>query len=592
MIIEQNIMVSMRDGVKLATDVYRPEQKGRWPVLVTRHPYNKDFRFPLPGWEDKRLAININLFAERVVEAGYVIVVQDVRGRYASEGEFIPFLFESHDSVDTITWAAAQSWSNGQVGMFGVSFQALAQWQAASLQPAALRAIAPSQSPHAGSLYLYQGGAFMLSVALTLVLGSFLPDQMKRRIEHGQATSEDMEALTQALSDFQARFIQLPLIEQPAMRDAAPYYFDWLAHPDFDDYWRATLSEKSFERVSIPALTIAGWYDIFLRNDLRQYQIMKQCGGSELARQQQHLVIGPWSHGNFMWGYADRQYGDSGSAVSEQSVHMLTDIQLRWFDRWLKGFDNGVEQDKPVHIFVMGIDRWRQEDAWPLPDTHYHSYYLHSTGNASTASGDGVLSSTQMAQGEADIYRYDPLYPVPTRGGTNIAPKQQGDFGPYDQREIEKREDVLCYTTVPLEHPVEVIGPIELVLYVSSSACDTDFTGKLVDVYPDGRAELLTDGILRARYRESFEYPVLMEPDRIYKLRIDLGATANVFRRGHCIRLEVSSSNFPRYDRNSNTGGVIATEKAEDFVPAINCVYHNELYPSHLILPVIERGRE
>ena len=415
MIIEQDIMIPMRDGIKLATDVYLPEREGKWPVLVTRHPYNKDARFPLPGWENKRIAANINLFAERVVKAGYVMIVQDVRGRYASEGQFVPFLFERRDSVDTIAWAASQPWSTGQVGMFGVSFQALTQWQAAIAQPAALCALAPSQSPHAGGLHLYQGGAFMLATALTLVLGSFVPDQMRRRLEDGQATSTDMEMLTQALSDFQARFAQLPLVEQPAMRDVAPYYFDWLAHPDQDDYWRTTLSEEAFERVSIPALTIAGWYDLFLRNDLRQHQIMKQRGGSELARRQQHLIIGPWAHGNFLWGYAERQYGENGSAVSEQSVNKLTDIQLRWFDHWLKGLDNGVEQEKPVHIFVMGIDEWRQEDAWPLPDTHYRPYYLQSAGNANTASGGGVLSATQMAQGEEDVYWYDPHHPVPTR---------------------------------------------------------------------------------------------------------------------------------------------------------------------------------
>ena len=591
MIIEQDILISMRDGIKLATDVYRPEREGKWPVLVTRHPYNKDFRVPLPGWENKRIAVNINLFAERVVESGYVLVVQDVRGRYASEGDFVPFHFESSDGVDTIAWAASQPWSTGQVGMFGVSFQALAQWQTALAQPAALRALAPSQSPHVGGLYLYQGGAFMLATALTLVLGSFVPDQIKRRVEDGQATSADMERLSQAVSDFQARFAQAPLVEQPALRDVAPYYFDWLAHPDLDDYWHTTLSEDAFEHITVPALTIAGWYDLFLRNDLRHYQLMKRQGGSEIARKHQHLIIGPWGHGNFMWGHADRQYGEGGSAVSEEAVNRLTDIQLRWFDHWLKGLENGIEQEKPVHIFVMGIDEWRQEEAWPLPDTHYRSYSLLSAGNAHTASGGGILSATQMAQGAEDVYRYDPAHPVPTRSGAKIAPKQQGDIGPYDQREIEAREDVLCYTTAPLEHPVEVIGPIELVLYVSSSARDTDFTGKLVDVHPNGHAELLTDGILRARYRESLARPVLMEPGRTYELHIDLSATANVFRRGHRIRLEVSSSNFPRYDRNPNTGGIVATEDAAHFVPAINRVYHNELYPSHLILPVIERER-
>lgn len=583
MIIEQNVMVAMRDGVKLATDVYRPEGEGRWPVLVVRHAYNKDFRFPFPGWEEKPIAINVNLFAERVVEAGYAIVLQDARGRYASEGEFTPFLFEGSDSVDTIAWAGGQPWSTGRVGMFGVSFQAMVQWMVTMERPEGLRTIVPSQSPHAGGLYLYQGGAFMLATALTLVMGSFAPEQVKRRIESGQATVAEMERLKEAMGDFQARFAQLPLSEQLALQGAAPYYFDWLAHPDQDEYWRATLAEEALERVSIPALTIAGWYDLFLRNDLRHYRLMKQRG----ENRQQHLVIGPWGHGNFMWGYAERRYGEA--AVSEQAVNMLTDIQLRWFDRWLKGVDNGVEEEKPLKIFVMGIDEWRQEEDWPLPDTQYRRYYLQSSGDANTAGGGGVLSVTQMARGEEDEYVYDPLKPVPTRSGENIEAKMQGDLGPYDQREIEMREDVLCYSTEPLERPLEVIGPIELVLYVSSDACDTDFTGKLVDVYPDGRAELLTDGILRARYRELLSQPVLMELGRVYELRIDLGATANVFRAGHRIRLEVSSSNFPRYDRNSNSGGDIATEKTEDFVTAVNRVYHNELYPSYLVLPVIER---
>jgi len=588
-IIEQNSMIPMRDGIKLATDIYRPAQEGQWPVLVTRHPYNKDFRFPFPGWEDRRMAVEVNLFAERVVEAGYVIVVQDVRGRYASEGDFIPFLFDAQDGVDTIAWAASQPWSSGQVGMFGVSYQALAQWQAAIAQPAALRALAPSQSPHAGGLYPYQGGAFMPAMVLGL-LGSLVPEEVKRRADKGQATSADMEQLTQALGDFQAQYTRLPLTDQPVLRNPAPYYFDWLAHPDFDDYWRTSRPEDFYKHVSIPTLTISGWHDIFLLNDLRQHQGMKQYGGSALARQQQHLVVGPWAHGNFMWGYPDRSYGEGGAAASPLAVSMLTDIQLRWYDHWLKGLDNGVEQAKPVRIFVMGIDQWREEEAWPLPDTHYRPYYLHSGGHANTAHGDGTLSTKQMVQGSEDVYCYDPHNPVLTISGFAIDPKQQGNPGPYDQREIEKREDVLCYTTAPLEHPVEVTGPIELVLYVSSSACDTDFTGKLVDVHPDGRAERLTDGILRARYRESLEQPVLMEPDYIYELHIDLGATSNVFLAGHRIRLEVSSSNFPRFDRNSNTGGTIATEQAEDFVPAINHVHHNEAYPSHVILPIIERA--
>jgi len=263
-------------------------------------------------------------------------------------------------------------------------------------------------------------------------------------------------------------------------------------------------------------------------------------------------------------------------------------MHLRWYDHWLKGIDNGIEQAKPVQIFVMGTNIWREEEAWPLPDTQYRSYYLHSQGHANREQGDGTLSTELAGQEPEDVYHYDPRYPVPTVSEATD-PGEQSEMGPFDQRTIETREDVLCYTTPPLEHSTEVTGPLELVLYVSSSALDTDFTGKLVDVHPDGRAEILSDGILRARYRQSLAEPVLMEPDQICRLRIALGATSNVFLARHRIRLDVSSSNFPRFNRNTNTGGNIATERAADLKSSINRVHHSHVYPSALILPIIER---
>jgi len=285
--------------------------------------------------------------------------------------------------------------------------------------------------------------------------------------------------------------------------------------------------------------------------------------------------------------FAERDYGPQASTRAID----LPGIHLRWFDRWLKGIDTGVEQEKPVRIFVMGIDQWREEADWPLPNTQYPRYYLHSAGRANSSAGDGLLSTDAPADEPADVYCYDPRNPVPTVGGAVTLEVSPTEFntGPLDQRRVEERDDVLCYTTPPLERPVEVTGPIELVLYVSSSAPDTDFTAKLVDVYPDGRAEILTDGILRARYHESLTAPVLMEPGAMYELRIDVGATANVFRVGHGIRLEISSSSFPRFDRNTNTGGIIATESEDDFRQAVNRVYHSAAHPSYLILPVIER---
>jgi len=326
-------------------------------------------------------------------------------------------------------------------------------------------------------------------------------------------------------------------------------------------------------------LNISGWYDIFLWGTFQNYQGMQQRGGTEHARRNQRVIIGPWTHSNFTGSFPEREFG---AAASSDALD-LTGLQLHWFDRWLKETDNGVDREPPVMLFVMGIDRWRAEADWPLPGTQYRPYCLHSAGRANTLHGDGTLSDEPP-----DVYLYNPLRPVPTVGGQILMPGGNAN-GPRDQRAVEMRDDVLVYSTPVLERPVEVTGPIELRLFVASSARDTDFTGKLVDVYPDGRAMILTEGILRARYRNSFTAPELLEPDAIYEIRLDLWATANVFLPGHRIRLEVSSSNFPRFDRNSNTGGEIANEAASDYRPAINRIFHDAAHPSRLILPIIER---
>jgi putative CocE/NonD family hydrolase len=331
-------------------------------------------------------------------------------------------------------------------------------------------------------------------------------------------------------------------------------------------------------------LNLGGWFDLYLGGTLANYQGMKQRGGSADARKPR-LIIGPWSHLNTTGTFPERDFGPFSSTAAAG----ISNAQIRWFNYWLKGIDNGFEQEKPVKIFVMGINQWREEEDWPLPDAHYHPFYLHSAGRANSLTGNGFLSNKQPKDEVEDIYLYDPRNPVPTVGGATLMPGGQANAGPRDQRSVEQREDVLCYTTGPLQQPVEVTGPVELVLYVSSSAQDTDFTGKLIDVYPDGRAELLTDGILRVRYRESFSHPALMEPGQIYELHIDLAATSNVFLPSHRIRLEITSSNFPRFDRNTNTGGIIATESERDLVQAMNRVHHNSMHPSHLLLQIVER---
>jgi putative CocE/NonD family hydrolase len=579
-VVERNVMVPMRDGVKLATDVFRPVGEGRWPVLVTRMPYNKELL--LPDDPERRVFMELDLDSQRVIRAGYVIVIQDTRGRFASEGVFVPFADERNDGADTIAWAAKQPWSSGQVGMYGISYQGITQWQAAADAPPALKAIAPGQSPGIG-WYPYQGGAFWLSVIAGWTATQGVPGDLQRQVARGEATQGELEAVVRLEEDLSQVYEHLPLVDVPAFRDRAPYYVEWLSHPGLDDYWRRFGPEDTVESITVPAFVLAGWYDYFLTKDLASYKAMRERAGSELARKQTRLIVGPWSHGNFWAYYPNRR---ELMALAGQDAIDLTGMQLRWFDRWLKGVENGADGDKPVRIFVLGTNLWRDEDDWPLPATQYRPYYLHSGGRANGAGEDGTLSVEQPGEEPQDVYHYDPHDPVPSLSPAIISSEPTFFL---DQRPVEDRVDVLCYASAPIERPLEVTGPVRMVLYASSSALDSDFTGKLVDVHPDGYAELLTDGILRARYSDSLSQPALMEARKVHELAIDLGATANVFLPGHRIRLEVSSSNFPRFDRNTNTGGVIATEGEADFVTAVNTIYHNRTYPSHIILPVIER---
>jgi putative CocE/NonD family hydrolase len=575
--IEKNLMVPMRDGVLLATDLYRPDQPGPFPVLLTRLPYNKDGQL-LSGYFD----------VLRAVQAGYVVVAQDTRGRWASDGEFNPFFDEARDGADTIAWAAAQPWSTGAVGMIGGSYYGATQWTAATEAPEALRAIAPfvtTDQYYDG--WAYQGGAFQLGFNLHWTLMALAAAEVTRRMAAGAAGPADFAALVAALDDNDAMFRRLPLLGLPELAGLAPYYDDWLRHPSYDDYWRATAPRESFGQITVPALNVGGWYDLFLAGTLANYTGMKARGGSDAARRYQRLVIGPWAHGPMDGWFPERSYG---LAAGIQAAD-LTGLQLRWFDWLLRGTDTGLAGEKPVRLFVMGANVWRDEDDWPLPGTDYVDYFLHSRGRANTAGGDGGLSADPPGDEPEDVYLYDPRDPVPTTGGPTFLPGLfiGANAGPRDQRAVESRHDVLCYTSEPLAEPVEVIGPVLAVLHVSSSAPDTDFTAKLVDVAPDGRAENLADGILRARYRESLSEPSLLEPERVYQVSVDLVATAVVFAAGHRIRLEVSSSNFPRFDRNTNTGGVIAAEGEADLRQAVNRVHHTRARPSRLVLPVIRR---
>ena len=576
--IEKNLEVAMRDGAVLATDIYRPAGGDALPVVLLRLPYNKENPVLL------FLAGDIL----RVAQAGYAVVVQDCRGTFASGGEFDPYFQEAKDGADTIAWIAAQPWCSGVVGMMGASYYGATQWLAASEQPPALRAMAPFiTTDQYYDRWTYQGGAFQLGFMLQWASSTFAVGEVVRRLGQGRADMADFGAAIAGGDGVAAAYEHLPLNDVPGLKGFAPYYLDWLAHPSYDDYWRAAAPCEHYEKITAPALNFGGWYDLFLGGTLANYTGMKTRGGSEAARAHQRLVIGPWVHGYNGGVYPERNFG----LMAMDAVADVTSQQIRWFDHWLKGEANGVPDDKPVKLFIMGLDAWREEADWPLPDTRFEKWYLHSGGRANSAAGDGVLSTTAPHAEQADTYLYDPRDPVRTCGGATFLPGLfiAANAGPRDQREIEARADVLCYTSEVLNEDTEVTGPVSLSLFVSSSALDTDFTGKLVDVYPDGRAMILTDGILRARYRESLSTPKLMQPGTVYELQIDMVATANLFRAGHRIRLEVSSSNFPRFDRNTNSGGVIAEETATDFVVATNRVWHDGSHASHLVLPVIRR---
>ncbi len=578
---------AMRDGVELATEVYLPDGDGPFPVILQRTPYNR--RSPAPG-SDCDAAVG-RYFAER----GYATLNQDTRGRYRSEGEFDAMRQEAHDGYDAVEWAAAQPWSNGKVGMVGGSYVGLTQWQAAGEQPPHLVAIAPHYS---SSDYLqgwtYQSGAFDLWFAQSWTSQTLAPDTLQRRLEAAglpaAAVQQEVAAFVAAgreklLDDW---LWQLPLKDFAAFRrdgNIAAYYDEWLERPGYDDYWAHLDVELKYPRIRVPALVTGGWYDIFQGGTVRNFIGMRDEGGSEAARNGTQLVMRALCHAC----PPDTTAGEID--FGPDNTFDLNAAWVRWFDYWLKGIDNGVPNDPAVRLFVMvppdegtaGGGFWITADQFPLPDAVETRFYLRSGGNANTAAGDGLLT-TDGPGGDADEYVYDPADPVPTVGGNMCCANDLLPSGAFDQRAVERRSDVLVYTTEPLGDDLAVIGPVQVELWATSSAPDTDFTAKLVDVHPDGYAHNVSEGIIRARYRNSDYRESWLTPGAAHDYTIDLGYTATVFRRGHRIRLEVSSSNFPHFDRNPNTR--TAFGESADVQPATQRVLHDDLHPSRLVLQV------
>ncbi|MGK7377671.1 CocE/NonD family hydrolase [Planococcus sp. 1R117A] len=582
-IYETDIKVPMRDGIKLATNIWRPEGDKPAPTLLVRNPYGMN-NLPSDGTIPNLLEL---------LEAGYAIVYQDCRGSFNSEGDYVDMANEPEDGVDTLDWLSNQPWCDGNIGTYGPSYLGFVQWASVTNGGNNLKAIAPSvtSSDYYKAPWYSDGGAFSLHTSFFWITSMGLSGAMRKltTLKDPNLISEiygDLQELTDIMDDPTPHLSKMPLNEQEQLKKHSPLWSEWLEHPSHDEYWTGMATIDKIEEVKVPALNIGGWYDILVNATLASYTAMKQRDGSEAARKEQLLIIGPWDHGSYQGIYPDRQFG---IAASIQAVDTTT-LHRKFFDRWLRGEKEALEGMAPVRIFVMGIDQWRDEQDWPLPDTQYTDYFLASSGQANTSEGDGILRSDSPQAEQKDTYTYDPLDPVPTLGGRTLMPVQANSTGPVDQSPLKAREDVLFYSTPVLEKSIEVTGHVSLNLYASSSALDTDFTGKLVDVFPDGRSIILTEGILRARYRKSLSEPELLEPDEIYELTLDLGATSNVFLPGHRIMLEVSSSNFPRYDRNTNTGDVIAMDMEDQMVTAVNSIYHGSSHPSRLVLPIINRN--
>jgi uncharacterized protein len=574
-------MVPMRDGVRLSTDIYRPAGvREPLPVILIRTPYNKrGYRQDSTNPPDAAY-----LFAGQ----GYVVLVQDTRGRFESEGEYTISTPDDRDGYDTIMWAARQPWSTGKVGTYGCSYLGEAQIETARLKPPHLAAMVP-QAAGGASRYFGQivGGA----VEFATIIGWYWNWGMKDFLRPPPNTGDDFwanqgqyfnPALAMPAAEYSRMWSTLPTIDIFKKFGGPRTDFENVLKNEPGARWwaeRPYITDR--DRFDVPALHIDSWYDYGVEDVLYQFNLMSTNADSKIGRDNQFVIISPTTHCGSESVTAHTMVGERDMGDPRLSYY---GIYLRWFDHWLKGIQNDITKMPRIQIYVMGKNQWRGENEWPLARTQFTKYYLHSRGTANSKFGDGVLSTDAPADEPEDNYVYDPATPVQSIGGpmccTGIASE-----GSFDQADVEARRDVLVYTTPALEEGVEVTGPLEVTLSVSSSVVDTDFTAKLVDVYPDGKAYNVQEGILRARYRDGFSHKVWMRPGEIYQIKVDMQATSNFFDPRHRIRLEISSSNFPRFDRNLNTGGNNYDEV--EWKLAHNKVYHSEVHPSYVLLPVI-----
>lgn len=569
-IVEKNVPVPMRDGVILRADVYRPQAAGQYPVLLQRTPYNREL-WPITA---------MTLDPIRAAAAGYAVVIQDVRGRWASEGGvFFPYRDELADGHDSAGWAAAQPWSSGAVGCYGLSYMGGTSWLTAASGHPALRAISPTTAPcDFWHNHFWRGGAFNIGLLAMWAMRAIGPAALIRSRPQPAEFFPLLVQLVDDMDDFDTVLRQLPLDQftptRPGDERFLPFFYEMLKHPAPDPWTDGLLLSGKHADVKVPSLSIAGWHDLLLAGDLQHFKSMRESAGSDVARRESRLIIGPWAHAMFHNVVGQVDFGFRANGLFLDMKEDLTKLQLRWFDRWMKDGDAGAPE-APVKIFVQGRNRWRDEQEWPPARAQVRAWYLN---------GDGSFGRERHAAGTtARSFIYDPNDPCPTCGGSLLLPTQYTP-GPVDQAPLRGRRDVLEYTSDVLDADLEITGALKAVLYVATSGRDTDFMLKLCDVHPDGRTLNVVDGVLRLSLRDGRRRE-LVEPGTRLRIEVDLWATSMVFKAGHRLRVLVTSSDFPRYDRNPNTGEL--AHQATVLVPALQQVFHDDAGASHLLLPEI-----
>jgi putative CocE/NonD family hydrolase len=567
MVVDRDVWIPMRDGVRLQADVYRPDDQQRHPVLLQRTPYDRRDSFAV--------VVNAGIEPLRAVERGYVVVIQDTRGRFGSEGDFQPFAHEADDGADTIGWLAEQNHSNGRVGMYGASYYAATQLLAATRRPEALQAIAPkATAADYFDSWFYHGGALQLGFTVYWALG-LAAAAAARRAAAGEDTSAQLAELERWLNDPARAFGSRPLLARGAVNALLPAYEAWLTHDRDDAFWRAISVSDRWSAIDIPALHIGGWYDLFLRGTIANYLGMAQHAPG------QELLVGPWAHAVEYDALGEVEFGPGASAAALD----MTGVHLEFFDRHLA--DHPAAGARPVaKVFAMGANAWVSHSSWPPAEAQRRSLWL----SGSDGDGRGRLCDRRPAgEQPSSDFTFDPADPVPTIGGATFLPGAYIGLhaGPRDQRPAHHRQDVLTFTGPALDAPLTIAGSVTVELYAATSAPDTDFTAKLVDVGPDGRALLVCDGIVRRRHATRTASERSAAPGGAERYDIDLGHTYYVLAPGHRVQVDVSSSNFPRFDVNPNHGGDIARAREADYVVARQRVFHDAAHASRLRVDVL-----